>query len=693
MAYQTFSDMVKDVGGNLDGTKTGEVGQKMANFYAYWSNYLEPTPVYLTYFMAIPGSIGKALYSITASLEHVFNNMFKLFGLFGYLGDTSTIIGQIYFWLQVLGASLFTLVLVFSLITGVFTKPVKYKEAIITFLVVTFCTSWLPMGITTFSNALASDTQNVQTLSADGKSKETASLAIQPMKNNVVDLKILVDKDFNTDLFPLDNQGYIKPVKEGSTAVNNITDADNKRDSLDYVNKIDFTANYGVSNVDFVKDWQKSSKTLSGLQGLFQHKLNANNDGVDSINQHRVASGLNAFEAVYLRYKVNWVAMYAQYIILIILFISMSVKLVKSVFDILIQAMISPILGYSSLRVKKYKELLLTIGGALAGIFFEVIIMRVTLEVCRDLPTLSVSAVSKLSGGFFDGLNMWEQAIAASLVYLGVFLGAMQGVTMIERWLGVSTSQSDTAQQLMGAMMMGNAFATGTAGAGSMAMSAGRFAGNVATSTPGKVYRGAGNVAKGLSATGGGLKGAFNSAKDQGVKGALQGGAAKFGGLTEDKINEKLDKLSQAAQTGHDSVYSALHDPTGPLPDGEKFAEAAHRQEAVFGSGGQGEAPNLDSSSPSSSTSPSPAGSSRQGGITDPSTKVGNNRSGASRKPASRGGISEKTQTPRQPKAGSGMRQSLQKAQLTNQQMNMVGQKLFGGQNHIKGAESDDHED
>ena len=225
-----------------------------------------------------------------------------------------------------------------------------------------------------------------------------------------------------------------------------------------------------------------------------------------------------------------------------------------------------------------------------------------------------------------------------------------------------------------------------------MAMSAGRFAGNVATRTPGKVYRGAGNVAKGLSATGGGLKGAFNSAKDQGVKGALQGGAAKFGGLTEDKINEKLDKLSQAAQTGHDSVYSALHDPTGPLPDGEKFAEAAHRQEAVFGSGGQGEAPNLDSS-PSSSTSPSPAGSSRQGGITDPSTKGGNNRSGASRKPASRGGISEKTQTPRQPKAGSGMRQSLQKAQLTNQQMNMAGQKLFGGQNHIKGAESDDHED
>ncbi|MGC4441281.1 hypothetical protein ABXW85_20685, partial [Streptococcus suis] len=80
-----------------------------------------------------------------------------------------------------------------------------------------------------------------------------------------------------------------------------------------------------------------------------------------------------------------------------------------------------------------YKELLRTAGGALAGIFFEVVIVRVTMEILRDLPTLAVSAVTKLSGGFFDGLNSWEQMIAACVVYIGVFLAAMQGVTMIER--------------------------------------------------------------------------------------------------------------------------------------------------------------------------------------------------------------------------------------------------------------------
>ena len=93
---------------------------------------------------------------------------------------------------------------------------------------------------------MAQDVQNVQTMSADGKTKTNESLSIQPVKNNVTDLKILIDKDFNTELFPLDNQGFIKPVKEGSTPINNITDATSKKNSSNYISKIDFGATYGV---------------------------------------------------------------------------------------------------------------------------------------------------------------------------------------------------------------------------------------------------------------------------------------------------------------------------------------------------------------------------------------------------------------------------------------------------------------
>ncbi|MDU7209567.1 MAG: hypothetical protein E6295_06610, partial [Streptococcus sp.] len=460
MRYQTFSDLVNeiDTGGSwLTGKINATDSPKFAEFYAYWGNYLEPTPAFLTYLMALPGGIAKALYQITVSLEHVFNNMFKLFGLFGYLGDTNTVIGKFFYWFQFLGTTLFTLILVVSAITGVFTKPIKYKGVITNFLLVTLVTAVLPFALTNISTAVAQDAMAVQTASDD--SSTYSSLAVQPLKNNVVDLKVLLDNDFSTELFPLDDSGYIKPPKEGSTPLNNITDASDKRDTADFATKIDFTANFGASNDELLDELNKK---YYGSKGLFLHKLNSSQDGVATIKTHNIIDGLNAFESVYLRYKVNWIGMFMQYGILIVLLLSMSIKLVKSIFDIIIEAMISPLQGYSSLSSsKKYKELLRTMGGAIAGIFFEVVIMRMTLEVCRDLPTLSVSAVTKLSGGFFDGLSMWEQCLAASLVYIGVFLAAMQGVAMVERWLGVSTGHSDTAQQLIGAMMAGNAFAQG----------------------------------------------------------------------------------------------------------------------------------------------------------------------------------------------------------------------------------------
>lgn len=71
MNYQTFSDLMREVH-ELNGDIVGDKSQKLAQFYSYWYNYLEPTPAFLSYIAAIPGGIGKALYQITASLEHVF---------------------------------------------------------------------------------------------------------------------------------------------------------------------------------------------------------------------------------------------------------------------------------------------------------------------------------------------------------------------------------------------------------------------------------------------------------------------------------------------------------------------------------------------------------------------------------------------------------------------------------------------
>lgn len=723
LRYQTFSDLVSeiDTGGSwLTGKINANDSPKFAEFYAYWGNYLEPTPAFLTYLMAIPGGIAKALYQITVTLEHVFNNMFKLFGLFGYLGDTNTVIGKFFYWFQVLGTTLFTLILVISAITGVFTKPIRYKGIITNFLLVTLVTAVLPFALTNISTAIAQDAMAIQTSSSDDSSAYS-SLAIQPMKNNVVDLKVLLENDFDQSLFPLDNYGYIKPVQEGSTAVNNITDSSDKRDTADFATKIDFTANFGASNDDLLDELNKK---YNGAKGLFLHKLNSSQDGVATIKTHKVVDGLNAFESVYLRYKVNWIGMFSQYGILIVLLFSMALKLVKSIFDIIIEAMISPLQGYSSLsNSKKYKELLRTIGGAFAGIFFEVVIMRVTLEICRDLPTLSVSAVTKLSGGFFDGLNMWEQCLASMLVYLGVFLAAMQGVAMIERWLGVSTGHSDTAQQLIGAMMAGNAFAQGAGALATGAVGAAQVGANVASKVPGAVATGSKLIGNSLAATGGGLRGAYNSVKDQGIKNAAKGGVSNMVNLADvmgkeavgkakDYAGGVMDNLDNKAQAGHDAVYDALkNDAATDKPGFESYLNPQPDEYGLNPSGTYGGDPLF----PEEDTGG--AASNIAGGISDPTIQTeaeGDTFNGVSAPTA--GNSSSPSQSPDQPRldksskpnssdntppkptsspspsAAQRLSQSRQQMTVAGQTLNQAGQHMQG-QNHIKGAELDESEE
>ncbi|HEL0691478.1 hypothetical protein KP786_05430 [Streptococcus equi subsp. zooepidemicus] len=696
MTYETFSDLVRDIG-SLNNEIEGEKGQKLASFYQYWHNYLDATPAVLTVINKLLGGIAKALYMMTLSLEHVFNNLFKLFGLFGYLTDSKTVIGQFYQSFQTLGLVIFVLVLIVSVMAGVFTKPVKYKEAVLTFLLVTLVTSVLPMTLTTVSKTLAQDAVTIQSINGKGESNYS-SLAIQPLKNNVVDLKVLVDKNFDTNLFPMDDHGYIMPVVDGAIPLNKITDDVSQKDSVDFVTQLDFGANYGVTNANYLKDWQKSSGK-KGLQGLLQHQLNANRDGVVSMNER---SPLKALEAVYPRYKVNWTAVFVQYGILLVLLISMSIKFVKSVVDILIQGIISPIQGYSSLNRKKYVELLKTIGGALAGIVFEVMIMRITLEICRDFPGLSLSTVEQFSGAFTTGMSGWEQFIACSIVYLGIFMAAMQGVTMIERWLGVSTGHSETAQQLIGAMMAGNAFASGVAGVGSLALGAGKMGVHAVKKTPSAI---AGGIAK----TAGTFGGITDIWKDQGTADTVKGGISSGIDAATAMANQALGHPTQKAKQSHDKAYEALKHQKG-TKDANKQGQQnepplgtpQQNQPHQEGEGGITD-PTLPtaiiqeqgSASQSDQDLSSPLFQSTEGGVTDPTlpqdlTQTQENPSPFNQSPASALSQSKEaviSDPLSKPKVSSGLGHLAKSKQGLTQANQYLNQ-----QSHIKGAESDEEE-
>lgn len=521
MAYKTFTDLM-NVMGSFNNDITDQTKIKAAlEFYRYWGNYLDTLPAFVMYLMKPLGGLAKVLYYVTNSLEKVFDNMFKLFGLFGYLGNNDTLIGKFFYYFQILGVSIFILLLLVRAITGLFGKSLKYKDAIKHFMLVTLVIAVLPQAITKISTTMATDFQHIQSVNNGSNEEDKTtfnSLALNPLKNNVVDLKLLIENNFDTSKYPLDNMGFINP----KLTANNINDTNH--DSSDFISNLDFSANYGATDSELLDNLEKGQNG-EGLKGLFLHLPNSDQTGINTVTEHRAWENLNNFEPVYPRYKVNWIGMFAQYATLIILLVMMSIKVVKSIFEMILTAIIAPIQGYASVESsKKFKELLMTIVGGIAGIFFEIIIMRITLEIMRDLPDLAISGLNPNSNSFFSGLNMWEKCLSSIIVYIGVFFGAMQGVTIIERWLGVSTGHSDTAQQIMGAAMMANAVGSGVKGVAHGALGAGGMALGAAKGIPHAIGRIGGGTAKGIAGASGAAKGITNAVKANGLSGAAKAG-------------------------------------------------------------------------------------------------------------------------------------------------------------------------
>lgn len=239
---------------------------------------------------------------------------------------------------------------------------------------------------------------------------------------------------------------------------------------------------------------------------------------------------------------------------------------------------------------------------------------------------------------------------------------------MIERWLGVSTGHSETAQQLIGAMMAGNAFASGVAGVGSLALGAGKMGLHAAKKMPRAV---AGGVAK----TAGTFGGITDIWKDQGTTDTVKGGISSGIDAATAMANQALGQPVQKAKQAHDKTYDAFkYD-----GDGKKTSQLDPQKE-----------PSLDTKQ---GTSPHQEES---GGITDPTlptnvtqdkgtSSLSNHETASPLTQPQEGGLTDPT-SGRQ-KAKQGMTQ----LGAMHQQMTQANQYL-AQQSHIKGAESDEEE-
>lgn len=512
----------------------------LASFYAQWDQYLHPTTGIFIAFGFIPEMLSKGIYSFSYAIEKVYLNMFKLFGMFDYISQSDSFVGQVYKWLQIVGISLFVLVTLIRLIIAMAGAPFRYREFFNHMILVTFSVTALPVFASKFGSAIAKDTVGLAYYDITG-SGQSVSLSVTPFRGNTVDLEMLYAMDFDTDKLGYNEDTHFiagdknwNTISDGNIWFTNFTETygpTNKAmlqyysgregrvssitkfvgvredGSVDWGQQVKngialsnpITALLQTSKI-FFTGWKEESEwkdnqaksPYNGFSDVMRSTLNTIRYADGKIAYARVTTSKSgyflgfdntAFLPTYARYKVDWIALITQQIILLLLLIGLLVTTVRVIFKTLITVIISPLVSYAavgnSMRILEVWQEVMT---GIAAIWFQLLFVKVAQwflitysEVKLNLGSGASDAAKKtLVGSFYDGLDPFQHAIATIAVYLGVYLAVSQGSKVLERWLGIDTNLSSGTKAGVATMAVG-AMAASKMGGGARNFAVGKY--------------------------------------------------------------------------------------------------------------------------------------------------------------------------------------------------------------------------
>lgn len=512
----------------------------LASFYAQWDQYLHPTTGIFIAFGFIPEMLSKGIYSFSYAIEKVYLNMFKLFGMFDYISQSDSFVGQVYKWLQIVGISLFVLVTLIRLIIAMAGAPFRYREFFNHMILVTFSVTALPVFASKFGSAIAKDTVGLAYYDITG-SGQSVSLSVTPFRGNTVDLEMLYAMDFDTDKLGYNEDTHFiagdknwNTISDGNIWFTNFTETygpTNKAmlqyysgregrvssitkfvgvredGSVDWGQQVKngialsnpITALLQTSKI-FFTGWKEESEwkdnqaksPYNGFSDVMRSTLNTIRYADGKIAYARVTTSKSgyflgfdntAFLPTYARYKVDWIALITQQIILLLLLIGLLVTTVRVIFKTLITVIISPLVSYAavgnSMRILEVWQEVMT---GIAAIWFQLLFVKVAQwflitysEVKLNLGSGAPDVAKKtLGGSFYDGLDPFQHAIATIAVYLGVYLAVSQGSKVLERWLGIETNLSSGTKAGVATMAVG-AMAAQKMGGGTRNFAVGRY--------------------------------------------------------------------------------------------------------------------------------------------------------------------------------------------------------------------------
>ena len=427
--------------------------QKTVEFYNQWSVYLHDVYPFMQMLYVIPASFVKLLFFVSSSIEALFDKIFILFGLFNYLSDTTTWLGKFYFWGRFIGIAIFVTMLIARITLSFIGGSFKYKEFFNNLIIISFALNVLPTALVASGNFISHATTTLRTHSTDSKVEQ--SLSLQPVKSNIVDLFYLIDEDFDVKKLKYDaNTGYIQKDPSG---LNDITDR-----NLQYTKLESFIGapteemlNFYIYKDEDKKEKRTSSDEYYGVATLLTSvkQQGEKRNGRD----HYVIAGVEVssmfgldfsiFTPVYPRYKVNYIAIFIQQIMLIALMIGLLISMLQTIFKVLLSSVVAPFVAYTSVEDStKFMELLQSIFAGIAGIFFEIAILQFSLWFIKNAQTIAIGRTT-----LFSDLGWFSKSVMIIILYIVTYLGAMQGSGAIKSWLGVSTGSKSGLMTALGA--------------------------------------------------------------------------------------------------------------------------------------------------------------------------------------------------------------------------------------------------
>lgn len=430
---------------------------KTIQFYDQWSLYLhDALPIWQMLYV-IPASIMKLLYSLSSSIEVLFEKIFVLFGLFNYLNDTSSWIGKFYFWGRYIGMAIFVALIIARITLSFIGGSFKYKEFFNNLILVSFALNVLPTALVASGNMISYATTTLRTHSSSSSSSsaEKQNLSLIPIKGNVVDLFYLIDEDFDTNKLEYDPD--TKYIRKDPSELNDINASN--------LQQTKFESFIGASTEELLnyyiyKDDKKEKRTSSdkyyGVATLLTSSKQVGETRKDGTKQYIIAGievsnmfgvDFSVFSPVYPRYKVDYFSIFIQQIMLIALLAGLLISMAHTIFKVLLSSMVAPFVAYTSVDDStKFVELLQSIFAGVAGIFFEIAIIHFSMWFLQNAQTVAIGKAT-----LFSNLNGLSKALMMIILYIATFLGASQGSGAIKSWLGVTTGAKNGMMTTLGA--------------------------------------------------------------------------------------------------------------------------------------------------------------------------------------------------------------------------------------------------